>query len=45
MIKSNQEVTFKTRETYFYYGNLQKLKIARNVFQVFENFLFSRWVA
>ena len=33
MIKSNKEVTLKTRETYFLYRKPQKLKIAENVFE------------
>ena len=31
MIKSNKEVTLKTRGTSFLYGKPQKLKIAKNV--------------
>ena len=30
MIKSNKEVTLKTRETYFLYRKAQKLKTAKN---------------
>ena len=33
MIKSNKEITVKTRETFFLYRTPQKLKIARNVFR------------
>ena len=33
MIKSNKEVTLKTRETYFLYRKPQKLTIAKNVFR------------
>ena len=45
MIKSNKEVTLKTRETYFLYRKPQNLKIAKSVFQdifsekVIEKFL------
>ena len=33
MIESNNEVTLKTRETYFLYRKPQKLKIAKNAFR------------
>ena len=33
MMKSNKEVTFKTRGTYFPYRKPQKLKIAKSVFR------------
>ena len=35
MIKSNEEITRKTWETYFFHRQLQKLKVAKNIF--FEN--------
>ena len=35
MIKSNEKVTRKTRETYFFHRKPQKLKIAKKIF--FEN--------
>ena len=47
MIKSNKEVTLKTREIYFLYRKSQELKIAKNVFQkllsqkLLKNFFFS----
>ena len=33
MIKSYEEITLKTRETYFLYRKSQKQKISKNVFQ------------
>ena len=33
MIKSDQEVTLKTKEAYFVYRKPQKLKFAKNVFR------------
>ena len=45
MIKSNKEVTLKTRETYFLYRKPPELKIAKKVLRKFsKNLLVSRYV-
>ena len=40
-IKSNKEVTLKTRETYFLYRNPQKLIFVKNVFRKLSSKSFS----